>query len=111
MGFGSEVEKHHLRGQHDLDRCIKLCFVRRIINAIYKVDFVTKKDLNPSGSTRGSNAAAQNPSTGPKVGRSANPSASPKFVFGNTKVKTRTNTVFGILGGIMVYKVQEPRTR
>lgn len=61
MGFGSEVEKHHSRGQHDPDRHTTLCLVRRIINAISKVGFVTIEDLNPSRSTGSSNAAVGNP--------------------------------------------------
>lgn len=111
MGSGSEVEKHHFRGQHDLDGCTTLCLVRRIINAISKVGFVTTEDLNPSGSVGSSNVAARSPGIGPRVGSLGNPSVGPKFVFGDIKVKTQPDAVFRNPRGSMVHKVQKPGTR
>jgi len=77
--------------------------VHHITNAIYEIGFVTTKDLNPSRSVGSNNAATQNPGTRPRVGSIANPSACPKFVFGNTKVKIRPST--RSLGRSLVYQV------
>ena len=85
--------------------------VRRIINSISEVSFVTLEDLNPSGSVGSSNAAARNLGIGPRVGSSTNPGTNPKFVFGDTKVKARPDVAFRNPGGSMVYKVQEPGTQ
>lgn len=84
MGFGSEVENHYLRVQHDPDGFTTSRFIYRIINAIFEVRLVTTEDLIPSRSTRGSNVATQNPGIGPTVGTSVNPSIGPKFMFRNT---------------------------